>query len=277
MKKLIKFLLSPFLPILYIIRDNKPQFQSLNLIKTFYVNFRVLPFAQARHLPIYIYKNTKIYKLGKITIESKHIYQGMISIGRYDYKARTPGKIHNGGHIIFKGPVLIHGGLVLNNMGTIVFGGYNKISEGCLLNIWDRLELGEHSILGFFSFCMDTDMHFTINCDSKMVARNTKPIIIGRCNWIGNSTYIKKGTITPDYTIVASSNSLLSRDYTSIGEYCVLGGVPAKKIASNIRRIYNIKAERELREYFNNHPEVDSYVIDLGDESVDNFCTSNFL
>ena len=113
----------------------------------------------------------------------------------------------------------------MENNGTMVFKGYTQIGEGTLILIRDYLEIGRYTRIGFLSFFMDSDDHFTVNMENQKVARNKAPIIIGKYNWIANKTVIKKNTKIPDYTIVASSNTLLSKDYTENGEFCVLGGV----------------------------------------------------
>lgn len=276
-KRIFKFILYPFLPILYLIKDSFPTDQPLNIIKTIYVNYRALPIKQAIYLPIYIYRGVKIYKLGKIIINTPNLKRGMISIGRITYKSQGEGKLLNLGLIEFRGATTIGGGFIIENLGTIIFKGNDRLGEGVTLLIRDKLEIGKYSTLGFRCFLMDSDDHFTINCNTLEIGRNKKPIIIGRRNWIANSTYIKKGTITPDYTIVASANSLLSKDYSGIEPYSVLGGIPAKKIGSGIRRIYNFKEEARINKYFIDNPDIDIYIPNIRPEGVDEYCTSNFL
>lgn len=276
-KSILKFILYPFLPIWYLIRDSFPTDQSLNIIKTIYVNYRALPIKQAIYLPIYIYRGVKIYKLGKIIINTPNLKRGMISIGKITYKSQGVGKLLNLGLIEFRGATTIGGGFIIENVGVIIFKGNDRLGEGVTLLIRDKLEFGEYSTLGFRCFLMDSDDHFTINCNTLEIGRNKKPIIIGRRNWIANSTYIKKGTITPDYTIVASANSLLSKDYSGIEPYSVLGGIPAKKIGSGIRRIYNFKEEDSLNKLFRDNPDIDIYMPNIKSEGVDEYCISNFL
>lgn len=276
-KSIFKFIIYPFLPILYLIKDSFPTGQPLNIIKTIYVNFRALPFNQAIHFPIYIYRGVKIYKLGNISINSDRVKRGMISIGEQYFTAYGNAKFANGGIIIFNGPVNLGNGFTLDNRGVIIFKGFNRLGPGITFIIRDKLEFGEYSTLGFRCFLMDSDDHFTINCNTLEIGRNKKPIIIGRRNWIANSTYIKKGTITPDYTIVASANSLLSKDYSGIEPYSVLGGIPAKKIGSGIRRIYNFKEEDSLNKLFRDNPDIDIYMPNIKSEGVDEYCISNFL
>ena len=54
------------------------------------------------------------------------------------------------------------------------------------------------------------------------------------------------GTKLPDRVIV-TSNSLLNKDYTSsIPSYSLIGGIPAKLLRTNVRRIYELDRERDL-------------------------------
>ena len=74
----------------------------------------------------------------------------------------------------------------------MVFKGYTQIGEGTLILIRDYLEIGRYTRIGFLSFFMDSDDHFTVNMENQKVARNKAPIIIGKYNWIANKTVIKK-------------------------------------------------------------------------------------
>lgn len=276
-KRIVKLVLYPFGPIICLLRDQRPMVKPLSIIKTLYVNFRVLPFSQAIHLPIYVYKNIKIYKLGIIEIRSSEIKSGMISIGPVDYTAHGAGKFFNAGRIIFYGPVEIGGGFIWDNFGLMEFNGHNKIGPGTTFIIREKLEMGAHTTMGFCCFCMDSDDHYTIDVNTLTIGRNKKSIKIGSRNWIASRTFVKKGTITPDYTIVASANTLLSKDYSDIGPYCVLGGIPAKKIGFGIRRIYNVKEQINIDNYFNNNPQENIFIPDITLDEIDDYCTSNFL
>jgi acetyltransferase-like isoleucine patch superfamily enzyme len=61
------------------------------------------------------------------------------------------------------------------------------------------------------------------------------PIKIGAHNWIGNRSNIMKGTITPDYCIVASGS--LCNKKIDAPSYSLIAGVPARLIKSNIYRV----------------------------------------
>lgn len=275
MKKLLKEWIGPLA--LLLLKGIRVQHHRLSLSKTLYFNFKSLPFKQAIRLPVFIYHGTSIYNIGKIEINSTDIFQGMIQWGKLGYKSVGKGKIANFGKIEFSGPVFFGGGCIIENAGKMTFMGDTQIGEGTMMLIRDYLEIGRYTRIGFLSFFMDSDDHYTVNMVTGKVARNKAPIVIGKYNWIANKTVVKKNTITPDYTIVASSNTLLSKDYTENGPFCVLGGVPAKVIAKGIRRIYNFKAEAELNEYFKAHPEAKSVSIDKTEDELNRYCLENAL
>jgi acetyltransferase-like isoleucine patch superfamily enzyme len=213
--------------------------------------------------------------MGKITIEGE-IKRGMISIGRVDLKAQGISKIINSGEIIFKGPVILGGATILENSGKIIFEGQTRVGEGVTFLIRSQLTIGKYTSVGFHSFFMDSDDHYMINVQTGEVKENKKEIIIGKYNWIANGTMVKKGTRTPDYTIVAS-RSLLSKDYTNIlSLYSIIGGMPAKSISSGYRRIYNRKEEALLRKFFTEN-DMPSIIIDLENINIDEYCTKNPL
>ena len=87
-----------------------------------------------------------------------------------------------------------------------------------------------------------------------IIPKWVKPIIIGKGCWICNTSTISGGTILPDFTIVAS-NSLVGKDMSAIPESSMIGGVPAKLIATGFRRVENRKIEEMIWQYYREHPE----------------------
>ena len=246
--------------------------REIHIYKTLLFNFIAFGFKGLINTPVYIYGHTKIYRVGKINIHCPKS-RGILKIGQLDYKSQGTTKFLNTGTIDIYGYTIIGGASIIENRGNIVFGGYNMIGDGASLIIREKFVLGEQSRLGFHTFVMDSDDHFTSDAETLIVHKNKKPIYIGKYNWIANKTVIKKGVKTPDYLIVASANALLTKDYTSLPPYSVIGGSPAKLLKSGIRRIYNQKEEAKLNKYFRENPSVDSVKIDLGGKSFDEYCS----
>ena len=92
---------------------------------------------------------------------------------------------------------------------------------------------------------IDTSFHYIESTDNSFdVKPLTQPVIIGDRVWIGNRTTISKGSVIPDDNIVAS-NSLVNKDFSLIGSFNMLAGIPAKVIKKGINRIRGPK-EKEL-------------------------------
>lgn len=187
------------------------------------------------------------------------------------------GKIQNGGTIIFKGRTLIGSACIIDNSGIIEFGNNIMLGEGNTMLVRQKVSIGDYTRIGFHSFLMDSDEHYTINVATNTIVRNTAKIVLGNYNWIACKTFIKKGARTPDFTIVASANSVLSKDYSKFGTYNVLGGLPAKVIGSGIRRIYDIDHENQIKEFFANHPKEKEMKLDIESNDLDSFCLGNVL
>lgn len=251
-----------------------------NIRKTLVFNFLAFGMDGVRKKPVIIYGNTKIYKVGRIVINCE-MKKGLLRIGQLDYKSQGETRFLNDGTIEINGPVAIGGCAIVENYGTIIFKGYNLISDGTSLLIRSKLTVGEETRVGFHSFIMDSDDHYTIDVERKVVSCNKKEISLGAYNWIANRTIIKKGVITPDYLIVASANALLTKDYTDkIPPYSVIGGAPARLLKTGIRRIYNPDNERWLKKYFLENPSENSIAIPVETEQeLEDYCkqTSSYF
>lgn len=88
---------------------SRAQYNGLALFKTIWFNLRALPWRQARKLPIFIYRGTKVYHCGTFKITAEHVVCGMIQIGKLGYKAPGNGRIANYGIIEFKAPTILGG------------------------------------------------------------------------------------------------------------------------------------------------------------------------
>ena len=249
------------------------QNRSINIYKTLLFNFRAFGIKGVLKLPVFVYSNTNIYRVGKILIDCPW-EKGLVKIGFIDFKSQGVTKFCNQGCIRISGNLEIGGCTILENCGQIIFKGSCLVADGCLVNIKSKLEIGENSAIGFHSMIMDSDDHFSFDVENRQVHRFAKPIIIGKNNWFGCHTFIKKGTVTPDYLIVASANALLCKDYSSLPPYSVLGGSPAKLIKSGIRCIFNYKNEAMIIDFFRKNLQENVYNIDKN-VNLDEFCALN--
>ena len=248
----------------------------LRWLKTLYINFRCLPLCQAIKLPIYIYGRIKFRSLGSIKIEVENITRGMIKLGNFDNKSAGPTRICNNGEIVFEGPAYIWEGTLLEigKDATLIIGSHSLIGENVHIMLRKFCRIGDYARIAFESQIMDSDFHYLFNTNTHTIKNCTKPIIIGKYNWIGNRTSIKKGTITSDYTIVAGPNAMLNKDYTSCSAYCILAGSPAKEIANGYRRIFNVNSQEMITSFYDN---TDTDIPFSMEDDIDEFCNANPL
>ena len=247
--------------------DEKAEASTPSIIKTLYFNLRLLPRHQARVLPIYVYKGIRFQKLsGEISLGEK-IYPGMVLLG-YDWGFRCKGetRIRIEGKVAFQGKCWILRGadVCVFSGGVLTIGDDVYFCENTLVYCLDRITFGNKVRMAYESQVLDTDFHYTVNLDTREIHRRSAPVVIGSHVWIGNRTTIKKGVRIPDYTIVAASGSLLTKDYTGIVDrFGCLGGCPAKPLPIRICRTWKNEMERigQLDQWFADHPESKVFII----------------
>ncbi len=217
---------------------------SHNWLVTIYINFRVLPIKQAIHLPIDIYRGIRINSIsGQISITSNKLWRGMIKIGGRGSDMFSGRKVilDVQGNVEFSGQTEIgYGTFVHVSKGAkLTFG--NKVRIGALCKIYcdSQIVFGNEVGISWESQIFDTNFHYFEDIYNGRKFEKTKPIKIGSYNWFGNRCNIMKGTITPDWLIVAS-NSMTNKDYTEYeSQYAVLAGSPAKVVKTGVRRVFD--------------------------------------
>jgi acetyltransferase-like isoleucine patch superfamily enzyme len=251
----------------YLIHGNR-----VNIFKTIYLNFRSLPFSLAVKFPIYVYGKCNFLSLqGTIEINGI-IKRGIIKLG--EPALRNRGElllIENRGTILFGENVTIRGGLRLSTSkdSVISFGNNCFISDNATIFCTRRIFLGEGMRFANNVVVMDTDFHFLLNTETGTIQNNKKGIEIGRYNWIGSFTTIKKGTCTPDYTIVVGPYTTIGKDYRDIIEpYSIIGGSPAKLIKTGFLRVFKESSEKLI----SNHYLLSNSVFEHDLNDMESFC-----
>lgn len=211
-----------------------------SLISSIYFNFKFLPFNQAIKFPFVVKGKLRIIRSsGSINLYSSSLKFGAIKLG------------FQGSDMFSNQVTVIDLAGNLNLYGDYFSFGVNsliRVEKGASLNIKNDFVLGANSIL----FCenditiqekvitswscqiIDTDTHSLRNRINNTKFDRSKPIFIGMGCWLGNNVTINKGTKLPNFTIIAS-HTLCNKDYTiNIGEFSLLGGIPAKLLKSDI-------------------------------------------
>lgn len=223
-----------------------------NPFKIVYFNFKMLPFRQAVRLPIVFYSKVVFRSLqGNIKIDGV-IRPNMIRIGDKKWHPGTmsPTILKIDGTIIFHGdmPIGMSNYILVAKDGLLDFGTHGTtLGSNNKIICFDKISIGNNCRITWENQIIDTSFHY-IECDNVIEPLNS-PIIIGDNCWIGNRTTISKGTVLPDYSIVASG-SVVNKDFSNCGEFCFYAGIPAKLKKTNIKRIFDVNEEKKLDEKY---------------------------
>lgn len=226
------------------------RFMRTSLVKSLYLNFTMLPFRQAIHLPIVCTRYTYFYSLtGKIRLTEKAKF-GMIRLGYFGEDAITPkdartllqiegtlemaGDVHLGNGVV----VRIEPNAKLSIEKNVLIG--NRIKIVC----YESITIKHDTRIAWESQVLDTTFHFMRNVSDGSVSELTKPIVIGAHNWIGNRSNIMKGCVLPDYTIVAAGS--LCNKFYDFPKYSLVAGSPCKLIKTGIYRCLD-EEEHEIK------------------------------
>lgn len=250
--------------------------QGLNKFVTLYVNIAMLPLKDALKFPILIYGRCYAVSLkGRLIIDGE-IKRGMLIIGHTDpvrsFESSTILNIM--GDIRLRGKAQIRRGfhVQINPNAILDIGNMVFIADNITIICSKQISIGDNSNIGNNCVFMDTDFHYVINTETRMVRNCSKPIIIGKNNWIAGYNVIKKGAVTPEGTIVAGPYSMIGKDYTEkIESYSIIGGSPAKFIASNYRRIKSKETQLKIHRYYKDNQKVYQFPLE---QDLDSICLS---
>lgn len=223
-------------------------------IKSFYLNFAMLPFRQAIRMPIIVSKYTYFYSLpGKIELSSPPRF-GMIRFGYFGEDVVTPkdtrtllqieGVMRLASNVHFGCGVVVR----IEENATLDVETNVKISNRTKIICYDHIKICHDTRIAWECQLIDTTFHYMRNINDNSITELTKPVIIGAHNWIGNRCNIMKGAKTPDYTIIAAGS--LCNKYYDFPQYSLIAGTPAKLIKVGIYRCLD-QEEEEIRATLN--------------------------
>lgn len=118
--------------------------------------------------------------------------------------------------------------IVAKKSAQIVIGDKVGMS-GCNIYAWDKIEIGDNTIIGANVKIVDNDFH-PISPEARLAddysVVSQKPVIIGKNVFIGMNTLVLKGTEVGDNCVIGAG-SVVSGKYP---ENCVIAGNPARVI-----------------------------------------------
>lgn len=237
----------------------------VNYLKTWYFNFRVLPFKDARKMPFVIYGNPDINSLSGTIVFKCPIKRRMVEINVQHSFAPSLQTVDSQicicGNLIIEGPVTIGRGtkILVAHSGTLILGKNTLITDFCNISCWLNVHIGQGAMISHRSQISDSNQHYIIDELSRTIPDCRRPIYIGKNCWVCNSSTIAAGSVLPDSTIVAS-NSLVNKDLSNFGSRILVGGSPVKLLKRNVIRISNEINERFLFDQFTNNMISDFYL-----------------
>lgn len=219
---------------------------------SWYFNLKYFPWTIAKRLPFVFYKNAyaKICGKGKIVLTdsfikgNKHVFFGQ-DIKDFDYQCEKS-YLQLEGCLTVDGDVTVRRGAVMHVYGDMFIEDQVVVCSRTRITVHNSVKLGYNTRVAHEVQIFDTNFHPTKDVSNGQCYPISKPIIIGRNCWIGNRTTINKGTILPDNTTVAS-NSLVSKDYSDLAPYSLIGGIPAKLLKNNYSIVWDAKLENECK------------------------------
>lgn len=215
-------------------------------------NIRQFPWKIAKRLPIVFFKDSyaEICGKGKIILTDSFIEgNGHVFVGQeikdFDYQCEKT-YLHIEGTLTFGGTVRIRRGAMIDICGKMSIGDDIVVGPRTRIRAHNNIMIGNMVRIAHETQIFDTNFHYTENVTNPQYNPISFPIRIGSYCWIGNRTTISKGTVLPDHTTVAS-NSLVTKDYSNLSPYSLIGGMPAKLLRSDFSRVWDTKREFEYQ------------------------------
>lgn len=232
-----------------------------NPFDTLYINFCCLPFQKAIHLPIFIFGRPKLFVAGGIIDIPTICKTGMVKIN-----ISRPGVDGNDrqselrivGKIIFRGKAIIVQGNKLDIFGVFDIGANTLIQQHCLIGCYKYIKVGKSFCMAHRSQLLDSNLHWLVDSDTKIVKRFSKSIICGDYCWICTNSLVLGGVNLPNHSIL-SAYSMLNKNFSEQEDGCIFAGIPAIAVKRHIYRFGLNKLDKMVCEYFKNHPQEDTF------------------
>ena len=235
----------------------------LNYLKTLYFNFKMLPLKDACKFPFLFFGKDEFGTLTGSIVISSSIKTGMFRWGVMidgftSSKVSSHFSLGRKARLEINGRVDVGCGVVFRILGDLTLLNNSFIGSRTVVACSHKIFLGEFVRVAFGNVLMDTNHHYIVH--DGCVHRKEGSIIIGNRCWIGNNSHISKGCVLPSNTIVAA-RSFVAKDYRECGEYCLLVGSPAKMKQTDVRRLYDLKLEQAIQNYFDLHENEETYCL----------------
>lgn len=211
----------------------------ISMPKTLYFNFHYFEIKKAFKLPIFVSYKVKLKKMGdKGSIICPNKIMSIkfgFSDGSFSMGARKQSTFYHerGSSIEFAGKAVFCNQfyLTLKKNGRLHFGKMFQSNTNFILSCANEISFGDNCLIGWNVTVIDGDGHTIYNLNEDKPYNLPKKITIGNHTWISSNVIILKGSFINANSIV-SSNALVCNYFNDEG--IIIGGVPAKKIKSQI-------------------------------------------
>ena len=212
---------------------------ALALPRSMWYNLRLLPWGQARRMPLLVSNRTAVDSLsGEVELRATKLRTGMVKIGFATFQGSDYRRERT--RLNLRGRMVIEGDCSLGAGSSV------EVAEGATLTLGAGFNLGPRSLIvchkamtfGTFdriSWCctlMDTDQHALVDGDGARVNPD-RPVVFGDNVWMGCHSIATKGVTLADDTTVAAG-ARLAGHYGE--EMTVLAGNPATVVRRGVKR-----------------------------------------
>ena len=214
----------------------------VNWLKTVYLNFKMLPFSQAKHLPVLVGWRTELRNIsGKILFdEGMKLRPGVMTLNIQQGPVATR---HEHFIVSVPGTILVHGlevhffvGMTLWVNGCLEVGGNNVFGSHSVIACFKHIHLGYFMGCSWNCEIYDTNFHFFRDLVSGRIIKRNGKVYIGDNTFIGNGSIIGKGTYLDDGCVVAKY-SLVNRSFKREGKNLLIGGNPAQVLMTDFAQV----------------------------------------
>lgn len=215
-------------------------YENLFLLKRFfpyilhsaYFNFHYLPFKQAVHMPILLYKPHFIRLKGKVVIQNDHVHFGMIRMGHLANTCNPNCGVsfdNRGGTIIFRGRTKFANDSYFMICKDAILTLGDDLDCSCKIKCAKSIEIGDETWIAYDTMIMDSEWHALTDITTGKLLNKEMPVKIGKHNFISFGCLVLKGTVTPD-NATFTPRSVLNRNFNEDAEYPLFGGTPCELI-----------------------------------------------
>lgn len=124
------------------------------------------------------------------------------------------------------------GSRITVNQGATLSLGSGYMNHDCVIDCFDSISIGHHVVISERVVLRDSDNHSIRDAGDTASDNSPKiaPIMIGDHVWIGMNVTVLKGVTIGEGAIVAAG-SVVNKE---VPPHCLVGGVPARVIKTNV-------------------------------------------